>query len=299
MRYPLIGIALVMLTLSTQADVLTPRESVRTHRTFDRYWYQGLAEIDRYRLVQSRYGEAHDGEAVLIFVTEDFLPGPQVKHEFGEHDDVVPILKLNAYRRFYTGIYPYTMMTSVFSPVDGSPTLKRSSTVQEWCGNAFTQLNREPDGYRVELRSYFQGEGDQTTSLGDALLEEELFVQIRLDPATLPTGPISLIPAAHHLRMAHLEAAVATADASLRWLAEAPAGDGPVGEYSIVYRELARSVTITFERAFPHRIVAWEEGASDGSATTRAELTHAILLDYWNHNGADDGAWREALGLAY
>lgn len=283
----------------TPVDPLTPEEAARTHRTFERYWYQGLAELGRYELQQSRYGEIHEGEAVLIFVTEDFLTGPQVKHEFGERDDAVPILKLNAYRRFFTGIYPYTVMTSVFSPVDGAPTLKRTSSMQEWCGNAFTQLNRTDGGYRAELRSYFQGEGDRNEILGDALLEEELFTRIRRDPDSLPTGSIDVIPAAHHLRMTHREIDVYAAEASLRWSEAADSRDEPVGEYTLTYPDLDRTLSITFEQAFPHRILAWEERDDGGRAVTRAELTHAVLLDYWNHNGAADGAWREALGLSY
>ncbi|MEM1407815.1 MAG: septum formation inhibitor Maf, partial [Bacteroidota bacterium] len=39
---------------------------------FNNYWYAGKAEITSYELKQSRYGEVHDGEAVLIFVTEPF-----------------------------------------------------------------------------------------------------------------------------------------------------------------------------------------------------------------------------------
>ncbi len=281
------------------AEPLTPLEAARTHRTFERYWYQGLAEIGRYELRQSRYGEVHEGEAVLIFVTEDFLTGPQVKHEFGERDDAVPILKLNATRRFYTGVYPYTVMTSVFTPVDGSPTLKRTSSMQEWCGNAFTQLNRREGGYRAEQRSYFQGEGDRTADVGDALVEEELFSRIRRDPSSLPVGEVAAIPAAHFLRMAHREIGVYPAEASLEWSPSATRGQGAVGEYTLTYPDLGRSVAFTFERAFPHRILTWEERDDHGRAITSAELTHAVLLDYWNRNGVDDGAWREALGLAF
>ncbi len=88
------------------------------HGAFDSYWYQGKAELTRYALRQARYGETHDGEVVLIFVTEDFLPKLQVKHEAGDAADAISVLKLNAYRRFYTGIYPYTVMTSSFSSGD-------------------------------------------------------------------------------------------------------------------------------------------------------------------------------------
>ena len=37
------------------------------------YWYQEATEISRYELQQNRYADVHPGEAVLIFVTEDFL----------------------------------------------------------------------------------------------------------------------------------------------------------------------------------------------------------------------------------
>ena len=43
------------------------------------YWYSGKAEITSYDLEQARYGELRKGEAVLVFVTEDFLPEEQVK----------------------------------------------------------------------------------------------------------------------------------------------------------------------------------------------------------------------------
>ena len=40
---------------------------------FGDYWYQGKAELNRFELSQVRYGEIRKGDAVLIFVTEDFL----------------------------------------------------------------------------------------------------------------------------------------------------------------------------------------------------------------------------------
>lgn len=43
------------------------------------YWFNGQAEITSYTLEQERYGEMRTGTAVLIFVTEDFLPDAQVK----------------------------------------------------------------------------------------------------------------------------------------------------------------------------------------------------------------------------
>jgi len=47
----------------------------------DDYWYQGKAEISSYQLEQARYSDVHPGEAVLVFVTEDFLTDKQVKND--------------------------------------------------------------------------------------------------------------------------------------------------------------------------------------------------------------------------
>ena len=38
---------------------------------FKAYWFDGTAEISSYKLIQSRYGDPREGEAVLIYVTED------------------------------------------------------------------------------------------------------------------------------------------------------------------------------------------------------------------------------------
>ena len=84
---------------------------------FQDYWYNHGAEISRFTLQQMRYGEIHEGDAVLVFVTEEINPALQVKADYAGPENV-PILKLNAVRKFYTGIYPYSIMTSIFSPVD-------------------------------------------------------------------------------------------------------------------------------------------------------------------------------------
>ena len=46
---------------------------------FKKQWYAGLAEITRYELKQAQYRDVYDGDAVLIFVTEDFLSDKHVK----------------------------------------------------------------------------------------------------------------------------------------------------------------------------------------------------------------------------
>jgi len=81
---------------------------ISKHKDFDQYWNQGKAEITTYDLYQARYGEMRQGEAVIVFVTENFSKEKQVKTDNPNAvaTPVIPVLKMNLTKRFYTGIYP-------------------------------------------------------------------------------------------------------------------------------------------------------------------------------------------------
>jgi len=279
----------------------------RTNMTFDEYWYSGKAELTRYALQQARYGEIREGDAVLIFVTEPFLKDKQVKYEFGDDKDATSVLKLNFTRKFYTGVYPYSIMTSVFTPValNELPTLKVTSSVQEWCGQTFMQFNHREDGYRVESRSYFQAEGDRTFSIDQTLLEDEIWTHIRIDPTSLPTGDVKIIPAAHHVRLKHVELKAEPATASLREIKNTELSPHPLYHYKVDYGELDRKLSLFFEKQLLHRILAWEETYKDGYGknaavlTTKAVRTHSMVLDYWSKNKLSDAHLRDELGIIY
>ena len=155
-----------VLLIAVSVAALTP-PPVFDAQKFRNYWNQGKAELTRYELKQARYGEIHSGESVLIFVTEPFLSDKQVKYESGDRSKAVQVLKLNFTRKFYTGIYPYSLMTSIFTPTDifKLRTLKVTSSSQEWCGNTFLQLNFHNNQYTGQVRSYFQNEGDQDVNV--------------------------------------------------------------------------------------------------------------------------------------
>ncbi len=282
-------------------DVVTSSAFAAQHEDFESYWYQGQAEMSRYDLQQRRYGETHAGEAVSILVTEDFLTDALVKHEFGPADDAVSVLKHNAYRRFYTGVYPYTIMTSSFTPADGERTLKAVTSVQEWCGLAWLQFEHRGEGYDVESRSYFQREGDTEVRIDGAWLEDELVSHARIDPASLPVGELSVVPAGHHLRMAHLPLRAQPATATRTDGGDNPFNDAAVMTYTLRYHDIERAVAWTIEVPFPHRVVAWSEYEAREPAAnapaTHATLTDSIMLDYWRHHDVDDAPLRDALGL--
>jgi len=254
------------------------------------FWFSG-AELNRYELSQTRYGENHPGHAEFIFVTEPFLTGPQVKDETGEGESV-DVFKLNALRTFNTGIYSYRTMTSTFQPLDLAAfphSLKTNTSVQDWCGQTFQQLNKTDRGWRGELRSYFQKEGDADFELPEVWIEDELWLRLRLDPSSLPTGSFSAVPGALFTRFQHLPVEPLAAEAEILPEEER-------SRYVIRYPAVGRTLEIEFDSEFPHIIRAWEERSPAG--TTRATLTHRLMnQNYWSENQPRHAKRRELLGL--
>lgn len=292
-RYTLSLILLLLITSCTQID---SQKTIDLDTDFNEYWYAGTAELSRYDLQQQRYGDIHEGEAVLIYVTEEFRSDQQVKYEGGDRKNVLPILKLNHTKKFFTGIYPYSLMTSIFSPVSGAPTIKVSTTAQEWCGHSFFQFNLDGDRYRGKLFSYFQNEGDQEFKTEAAILEDGIWNTIRLSPDRLPTGEIALIPSTQYLRLKHIDTKSQQATATLT--KQKDEFGKSIMSYTIDYAKIDRRLIIRFTEAFPHLIVGWEEHEGQGkNLVTTATLTNQIISPYWSKNSVSDGALRDSLGL--
>ena len=179
------------LNITTEAEntseTLPKQNAFNPDSQFNDYWYAGEAEISAYKLEQARYGELREGTAVLVFVTEPFLPKKQVKAD-GNNPENISVLKLNATKNFNTGIYPYSIMQSTFYPVaNNQHAIKVSCSVQEWCGHAYAQLNNR-EQFELMSHSYFESEADENFKLEKATIENELWAQLRIDPSTLPVG---------------------------------------------------------------------------------------------------------------
>ena len=242
----------------------------------------------------------HEGEAVLVFVTEPFSKRKQVKLDFPDKagNDAVEVMKLNLTRKFTTGIYPYSMLTSVFTPVQPSASelhppnsIKTTMTMQEWCGNVFMQVSKRGGAYEVQGFSYFETEGDTRTTLPTGVyLEDEIFTLIRLHPDRLPLGNIRVLPALTFLRLNHRSAQVVEAIATRT-------EQHDTCTYTLTTAE--RRLDIHFIKAFPYTIEGWEETYSDFGRvlTTRATRKKTIRLDYWMRHTNDDRRYRDSLGL--
>ena len=269
------------------------------------YWFQGKAEITSYKLSQARYGEIHKGTAVMVFVTETLSKSKQVKMDdpLSNPKDAVDVLKLNLTKKFNTGIYPYSMMTSVFSPIINFSSesgkydhaLKVTTSSQEWCGHTFTQLNQETNGYSVDNKSYFESEGDVESKIPQTWLEDELWGCLRQNPKKLPVDKFEILPSTMSLRLRHCPMAAVHAEAWFEVIED-------YIEYHVQFED-DRKLIIAFIDEFPYEITGWTEtyksgfGPSAVEITTTATKMESQMLDYWNLNDVDDSHYRKELKL--
>ena len=263
---------------------------------FKQYWYAGKAEVNAYDLDQSRYGENRKGKAMLIFVTEGFSRKKHVKLDDPQAagKDNVAVMKMNYTKNFVTGIYPYSMMLSAFTPVSRNQfphTFKVTMTSQEWCGHVFSQINLAKSRYNVSGYSYFEQEGDTQFTSEKVLLEDELMNLIRLDPENIPLGKIQLLPGLFFTRLKHdklkPQEVVLTKETT-----------GDETHYTVNFPE--RKLTIKAEAIFPHKILGWEEEFTERgqSYRTTAVLHKTLYTDYWRQNKNEFLPLRDSLGLS-
>ncbi len=278
-------------TKKTVPNLKKELPSFKKDSKFNAYWYQGKAEITSYELTQARYGEIHQGTAVHIFVTEDFLPEKQVKADYKNAKNI-PVLKLNSTKKFVTGIYPYSLMTSTFSPIDlNQQAIKVSFSSQEWCGNTFAQLNNRAN-FDIDFHSYFEGDADRKQFLKKNILENELWNQLRISPESLTVGNLDIIPSFELLALNHEQIKAYKAEASLKI-------KGDFIKYTLKYAELKRTLTIEATKDFPYTVESWEETIikKGKTETTRADKIKTIQSAYWRKNGVANIKERKELGL--
>jgi hypothetical protein len=258
-----------------------------------KYWYDGTAEITSYKLSQARYGEMREGTAVFVFVTEPFSKASNTKSDRGGKGSL-PALKLNTTKKFNTGVYPYSLMTSTFFPFEGANTsYKTSFTMQEWCGTMFAEMRNSGDQLTFDLHSYFEGQSYKGKTVSPEFMEDDIWSLIRLNPNKLPKGESSMVPSMAYMRMKHVPLK--------SYKVEAKTAENSEGSmtFSLNYPSLDRTLEIYYESAFPHAIIGWEETYSEGGKmlTSKGERIKQIKSDYWNRNSNQDAALRTELGL--
>ena len=294
----IVSISVAFLACASKTNKENNSAEVQTQRTLDKetkeYWYSGRAEISSYALTQARYGELREGEAVMVFVTEPFSTKSNTKADAPSKDNV-NVLKLNFTKRFNTGIYPYSMMNSSFFPMSqGDHSLKVSTSLQEWCGHVFMELQNKKN-FEMVNHSYFEGESF-VSSINKAALEDDIWSQIRLHPESLKSTT-KMIPSFFYLRLMHKEAKAYVCEMTQE------ENKDQTRVVTINYPELERTLKIRYSSDSPHSILSWTETYPDGYGTnkkmmeTSGEMIKTIRSEYWNKNSNADEKLREELGL--
>lgn len=257
---------------------------------FKAHWFDGKAEVASYALTQMRYGEAREGHAVLIFVKEPFLYNEQVKAN-SSSELSFDVMKLNTTKTFNTGIYPYSIMQSTFSPLSiDEHAVKISASTQEWCGQTYMQLNNRDD-FEITSHSYFEGEADQNLHLEETTLENEIWTKLRINPTEIQTGNQNIIPDFSYIRLNHIPTKAYEAE-----LIQEQKQDTLLTKF--VYKDLDRILNIYQSVSFPFEILKWEEKTSEADKNfTQAVLQKSIRIDYWNKNSNTFAFLRDSLKL--
>jgi hypothetical protein len=265
---------------------------------FWNHWGDGKAELASYRGKINRYGELRDATSVLVYVTEPHDRRTWVKDDGVEGKNRVEVIKLNRVLKFQTGIYPYSVMTSIFSPVAdwGGPRFqptKVTLTAQEWCGHVFHGMWPGSEQFLYESRSYFAKQGDSRQTIEtaeDTLYQDALPIQLRELDGKFNDGETwsgMLVPSLWRGRKGHAEPTPVEATIERE---ETTLDETPVTRFTLTYDDV--EVVYDIEREYPHRLVRWRH--SDGS---HLRLQESTRLPYWKLNKPGDESYREELDL--
>lgn len=267
--------------------------------SFSRQWFSGDAELNGYEATVPRYGEPRDAELVLIYVTEPMNRQTWIKDDDARGDDRVGVLKLNISLKFTTGVYPYSVLTSVFSPYGDwgrerlSP-VKLTLTAQEWCGHVFHGVWPGEDQAISQLFSYFAQEGETRSHLqtpAGTLYEDALLIQLRELDGPFAEGRDwrgSVVPSLWRTRRQHRPLAAQPATITR---ARADLDGAPVNRFTLRYGDIERVLDV--EASGARRLLGWR--TNDGE---RVRLARSARMPYWQLNHNADLGRRAEFGAA-
>ena len=277
---------------------LAERKKASASKDFWGYWGDGRAEIATYEGKIDRYGALRDVRKILIYVTEPMNRQNWIKDDSATGDNRINVLKLNHLTEFQTGIYEYSVMKSIFSPVAKwkrrrFQPVKLNMTSQDWCGHLYHGLWIGRTKYREVLHSYFASEGDRERRRSieeGTVFQDALWTQLRELDGKFNGGKDwsgQLIPRLWDSRTNHEPLESVSAEIVRK-------------EYTFDGRDVTRFILtygdtkVIYDVAedYPHRIVHWKH--SNGS---EVRLKAHERLPYWKLNGPEGKRHRKKLGL--
>ncbi len=282
--------------------------------SFWSHWGDGKAEISTYEVVQNRYGEERTARVAHIYVTEPFNTGKQVKSDSPEGEGVVQVLKQNRVKLFQTGIYEYSIMNSVFVPLNDYPIyslsgretgtanagepIKVTFSSQEWCGMTFHQLNNRTDGIESQSNSYFEMESDRRHLLDKpqkTLLADELFIAVRELARPLAEGEYTIYPTLEFCRLFHVDMKASRGQVKKRDVSVNQDGKiAPATIWTVTAGDSQWEFTVA--KAAPHLILSYSN-SEGGTVIERGTLLKSERLPYWGLHDNVHETYLEQIGL--
>lgn len=268
---------------------------------FWKAWGDGKAELSSYRASVPRYGQRRQAEVVLIYVTEPMNRSTWIKDDYVRGRQRVPVLKLNYSLKFNTGLYPYSVLTSVFSPADRWSSerfapAKISLTAQEWCGHVFASVWPSQKSFLHQLNSYFasEGEGRKIVPTGkNTLYEDALMIQLRELDGPFHQGKTKwvgkVVPSLWRNRKQHRKLRPQRASITRKNITQKQRN---VTEFTLQFASSGFRRTFTVEATGSRRLLGWT--STDGERVT---LHKTMRLPYWNLSRNRDSVYRKKLGL--
>jgi hypothetical protein len=222
------------------------------------------------------------------------------------------VLKLNRVKRFQTGIYAYSIMTSVFTPLSparargasfgvGAP-LKITFTAQECCGMTFQQLNRQADKTMLsQSNSYFESESDRRETLKadeTTLFGDDIFIVARELIKPLQTGSYTYYPTLEHARVSHQALAPTQITVAKQRARRANLLSGGAQTDVVEWTFSGKNFrwTLAVEQSYPRRILAFHY-EENGKTVEKAEIKGSERLPYWQLNANGNESYLRSLGI--
>jgi hypothetical protein len=312
-HYAPLNMLLVLLSIVSSKILFADEilnSKIAPSEAFLKYWKSGLAEISSYDITEERYGEMRKAQGVLIFVYEEVNLDTRIKVESDKTplDRQIPVLKLNNVLKFTTGIYDYSILTSVFAGLSGHgierhfQPQKISFSSQEWCGHVYQQIIPRKSGLVSEMHSYFEAEGDAKSTIpypvGNVYYEDELPILLReLDGEFLEIGStlkLQLVPSLWERRKRHENLAFSPATLIKDQDQTFSFQGKPTATIKWTLENHGTVTTFHIETEIPHKLLAWENSRGEN-----ATLLKSVRKPYWGKHENKHQTLRKELGLNY
>ena len=121
------------------------------------------------------------------------------------------------------------------------------------------------------------------------LLEDEIFTRLRINPSSLPEKA-AIIPNLTFTRLRHKPVTASNATITFKDV------EGGLRLCTVNYPDIKRRLEVTFEAAFPHKIMGFAEFNAD-KEMSRATHRKTMMSDYWSKHDNKSDYLREMLGL--